>query len=56
MNLEHRIVDTPPLDGASVTGPRSGAQEFRCPICGLRTHDLTRPCPHWWGLLWRWFR
>jgi hypothetical protein len=24
---------------------------FTCKVCGLKTHDLTRPCPHWWNLL-----
>jgi hypothetical protein len=26
---------------------------FTCPTCGRRTTDITRPCPHWWNLLWR---
>jgi hypothetical protein len=24
---------------------------FTCKVCGLKTDDLTRPCPHWWNLL-----
>jgi hypothetical protein len=30
-------------------------QTFTC-WCGLKTHDLTRPCPHWWNLLLGGFR
>jgi hypothetical protein len=56
MNLEQRsAIDVQGSDSPSESrlGARSAAaQEFTCKVCGLKTHDITRPCPHWWGLLW----